>query len=203
RTLLAPQPASRLAIDLLAQAGAAPASAIVDHVRSVLGQVTSKPVSVLGPASVAGGARHWTPAELATTADAYAGATQGNGRAVLHLLFVHGTLGDDDSVLGVAVRGDLAAIFVDRVEAAGTVLVSPDSVEDSVTMHETGHLLGLVNLVLHTGRQDPQHPGHSRNPRSVMYWAVESDIVTQVIDGPPPRDFDADDLRDLATIGSM
>jgi hypothetical protein len=33
-----------------------------------------------------------------------------------------------------------------------------------------------------------------------MYWAVESGLVTQVLSGGPPRDFDDDDLADLAAI---
>jgi hypothetical protein len=30
-----------------------------------------------------------------------------------------------------------------------------------------------------------------------MYWAVESSLVGQVLNGPPPREFDAADLADL------
>jgi hypothetical protein len=33
-----------------------------------------------------------------------------------------------------------------------------------------------------------------------MYWAVESSLVTQVLAGGPPRDFDAEDLADLAAL---
>ena len=33
-----------------------------------------------------------------------------------------------------------------------------------------------------------------------MYWAVESTLITDVLAGGPPRTFDDDDLRDLATI---
>ncbi|MEA3055907.1 MAG: hypothetical protein QOD30_1339, partial [Actinomycetota bacterium] len=35
---------------------------------------------------------------------------------------------------------------------------------------------------------------------SVMYWAVESTVVTDLLTGGPPRDFDAADLADLAEI---
>jgi hypothetical protein len=33
-----------------------------------------------------------------------------------------------------------------------------------------------------------------------MYWAVESSLVTQLLSGGPPRNFDADDLADLRAI---
>jgi hypothetical protein len=121
---------------------------------------------------------------------------------VIHLLFVHGSLGGDDSVLGVAVRGDTAAIFVDQVRASATPLVGSAGIEAAVVTHEAGHILGLVDLYLHTGRQDPDHPGHSTDKNSVMYWAVESDVVADLLQGGPPRDFDSADLADLATIRS-
>ncbi|MEY2446638.1 MAG: hypothetical protein QOH79_114, partial [Acidimicrobiaceae bacterium] len=125
---------------------------------------------------------------------------QGNGRAVIHLLFVHGSFGGDDSVLGVAVRGDTAAVFVDEVSAASTPLVGSAGIETAVVTHEVGHLMGLVDLLLHTGRQDPDHPGHSTNSKSVMYWAVESNLVADLLQGGPPKDFDSADLADLQTI---
>jgi hypothetical protein len=116
------------------------------------------------------------------------------------VLFVHGTLGGDTGVLGAALRGDLAAIFVDRVNASATPLVGSSGIEIAVVTHEVGHLLGLVDLYLHTGRQDPEHPGHSTDKHSVMYWAVESDLVGDLLQGGPPRDFDDADREDLATI---
>ena len=67
-------------------------------------------------------------------------------------------------------------------------------------MHEVGHLLGLVDLVLETGRQDPEHPGHSRNRGSVMYFAVESTLVGDLLGGGPPTRFDDADRADLRAI---
>jgi hypothetical protein len=60
--------------------------------------------------------------------------------------------------------------------------------------------MGLVDLYLDDNRDDPDHPGHSTNPHSVMYWAVETDLVAQVLDGPPPVSFDAADQADLQKI---
>jgi hypothetical protein len=150
-------------------------------------------------AAPGGGDRSWDAAALRAAADA-AGAPQGGGTAVLRLLFVHGTFGGDESVLGVAVRGDVAAVFVDRVAAAGGLLGNGGPVEASTTTHEVGHLLGLVDLYRDTGRDDPEHPGHSANPGSVMYWAVESDVIGQLLGANPPNGFDDADLADLAAI---
>lgn len=200
RTLLRPEPATTVVFELFQQAGAEPRSGSVDHAKSVLRSVTQKSVGDPSPIEVPGGAQQWTPAAIRETADRLTKAGQGGGRAVLHVLFLRGSLQGNDEVLGVTVRGDVLAIFSDSVAAAGTPLVSGRAIEDAVLMHELGHLLGLVDLTLDTGRDDPDHPGHSRNPDSVMYWAVESSLVTQVLSGGPPRDFDRQDLADLAAL---
>jgi hypothetical protein len=191
---------SALVLELSAQDGAAPASGNVSHLQSVLRSVSGKSVSVDGPRRVDGGARSWTAQDLRNLADGAARTGQSKANGVIRLLFLHGDFNGDKQVLGISVRGDVAAIFSDQLADAADPLVGPAVLEDAVMEHEVGHLLGLVDLWLHTGRQDPQHPGHSTNKNSVMYWAVESSLVTDLLTGGPPRDFDAADLADLKTI---
>ncbi len=195
---LRPAPATSLVVEVSAEAGAEPAAGTIDHVVATLGAVSGKPVSATG-----GGAlpsrEAWTAAELRAAADAAAVTPQGE-RAVVRILFVHGHFAENDNVLGVAVRADVAAIFADAVDGAASPIVGSGAIEAAVTMHEVGHLLGLVDLHLSTGREDPEHPGHSANRASVMYWAVESTLVTDLLTGGPPRDLDDADRADLATI---
>jgi hypothetical protein len=198
--ILAPSHSSAVVVEVRTQSSADPRQETIDHVVSVLGDASAKPVNVVQGPGVGGGAQRWSADDLRSTADA--GAAQGNGRAVIHLLFVHGSFGGDDSVLGVAVRGDAAAIFTDQIDGASTPLVGAGGIEVAVVTHEVGHLLGLVDLFLHTGRQDPDHPGHSTNSKSVMFWAVESNLVADLLQGGPPKDFDTADLADLETIRS-
>jgi hypothetical protein len=185
-------------VELRTQSGASPQQSSITHLESVLSSVTGKNVSVVQGAGIDGAAKSWSADEL--RAAGAAGAGQGGGRAVIHLLFVHGSFGGDDSVLGIAVRGDTAAVFVDEVQSSSTPLVGSSGIESAVVTHEVGHLLGLVDLFLHTGRQDPDHPGHSTDQNSVMYWAVESNLVADLLTGGPPKDFDNADLADLQTI---
>ncbi len=201
-TLLRPVPATSITVEVLAQSGAAPRSATVDHVVRVLGEVSAKPVTASPVEPLPGAARDWSAEDLAALADAASRQPRRADRAVLHLLYVHGTLGGDGSVLGVSVRGDVAVVLADQVAAAEPPLFASGAIEDAVTMHEVGHLLGLVDLVLSTGRADPQHPGHSTDQASVMYWAVESSLLGRILQGGPPRDFDDQDRADLAAIRS-
>lgn len=198
RTILRPEPATRIVVELLVQQGAAPRQATLDHVRQTLSEASGKQVTITAPVDLPATEGRTSDDEIRAMADRY-GSAQRSGQAIVHLLFLRGSH-EEDGVLGVAVRGDTAAVFSDSVDNAATPLVGPAAIEDAVTTHEIGHLLGLVDIVLKSGREDPQHPGHSRNRDSVMYWAVEASIVAQVLGGPPPRNYDNADKADLAAI---
>ncbi len=117
------------------------------------------------------------------------------------ILFPAGTY-ETDSVLGVAVDASTVALFSDSIDEADGPFGRPsvEDVENSVLVHEVGHLLGLVNLVYQSpiDHEDEDHPGHSNNEDSVMYWAIESTDVANFIFGSLPSDFDDADRSDLA-----
>lgn len=209
RTLLRPQPATRIVVELLVQPGADPLQGSIDHLLQVLADESRKPVTSAERVSLPGGDGTTTADDIRTWSDRYGRVQQTTDQAVLRVLFLKGRYfertddpDDDDgaSALGAAVRGDTLAIFKDTVRSAATPIVSASVIEDAVLIHELGHLFGLVDLVLHTGREDPQHRGHSTNQNSVMYWAVEADVVGQVLGGPPSRHFDNADKADLAAL---
>ena len=202
RALLQPAPARRDVIEVLQQPGAAPQQASITHAVSALRDASGKTVSLAGPVGLAGGGRAWTPEALRELADRSGRAPQGGDQAVVRVLFLEGSFAPDDQVLGASVRGDVIAVFPSVIRASASPFASASRIEDAVVMHELGHVLGLVDLVIDRGRDDPEHPGHSTNPGSVMYWAVESSLVGQVLGGPPPTEFDAADRSDLAAIRS-
>ena len=110
----------------------------------------------------------------------------------------------DESTLGVAVDASTIAIFGDSVEEAEGFFGRPsaEEVENSVIVHEVGHLLGLVNIVYQSlvDHEDPDHPHHSNNDESVMYWAIDSTSVGNFISGDLPDEFDQNDLDDLSNM---
>ena len=195
---LRPAGSARIVLEVRSQRGAEPRDGSVSHLRRVLAANSGKDVSVAG-GSVDGGARAWTADQIRAEADR-SGVGQSRGAAVMRILYLRGSFAESDTVLGLAVRSDVAAIFSDKVDEAAGLVGDPARIEDAVTVHEAGHLLGLVDLFLATGRADPDHPGHSPNRGSVMYYAVESTLVGSILDGGPPPEVDAADRADLAAI---
>lgn len=189
-----------LTVEVLAQSGAQASGPSYGHLISKLSEVAGRSVATSGPIAVEGGAEDWTAEELTSIADAK--AVRPPGSATIRALFLRGTFEGNNGVLGVAVRGDVLAIFIDRVRSTGGVVGDSSGVERAVMLHEAGHVLGLVDLYLDTGRADKEQPGHSPNKESVMYWAVESDAIATVFGANPPDTFDAADRADLARIKS-
>lgn len=196
--VLRPGPATEIILDVLVQVGARPSPGAIEKITAELARASGKRVTV-STGSVAGDRTAWSAAEIRVAADAGATVAQGATVAALRLLYLRGSSTDAEGALGIAVRGDVAAVFADEVRRSATPLIGTDAIERAVSLHEVGHLLGLVDLFLDTGRGDPEHPGHSPNRRSVMFWAVETGLFAD-LSGELPEDFDAADLADLATI---
>jgi len=121
---------------------------------------------------------------------------------------VFATHSSDDTpngrVIGLAYAGSAFAIFAASIEEVTGLLVPAQEVERIATVHEAGHLLGLVNngTPMVTPHEDSQHPKHSTNHASVMYWEVEGGgIVNLIQGGNAPDNFDASDVADLRGIG--
>lgn len=204
RTLLQPSHATSIKMELLEEQGATPNAAALQYVQSMLHKVTGKPVAVPAPIMIAGGAQQWSPAQINAVADRFGTQNKPSATvAVLHYVIVHGS--GPSGALGQATRGDTEAIWPDQ---ANSPSLNSERVQAAIYLHETGHLLGLVDEVLHEGRGDPSDPSHcmchSPDKNSVMYWQLDTTggVLSLLMGGPAsvPNDFDAADYGDLAKI---
>ena len=196
----------RLVIEVDAVEGKEPSDASLDHLRSVLASVLDKPggIEVMPTEAIGGAEDRYSTGDLRAVEERRRDTSSDGESASLYVLVVTGEFADDPHALGVAYSASSMAIFRDTVEEASGFLGSPERVERSVIVHEAGHMLGLVNIGYSSPREreDPEHPNHSSNEDSVMFWAVESDAIFQLLDGPGPDNFDEDDRDDLEDLKS-
>jgi len=196
----------RLVVEVDWQDGAKNEHGAVSHLVEVLRGVVRKPGGITrtgGPTGPGDPDRVWTVADLRREADRVREQRTSRSQAVMHVLFVRGRY-TEDGVIGVAHSAGEIAIFPEAIEGLSALLGGQAGVQRSVLVHEAGHLLCLVNLGYRSAhdREDPAHPHHSTDRRSVMYWAIDTTAIGTLFSGPPPDDFtaqDRDDLRRLAT----
>ncbi|MBF5041348.1 hypothetical protein FGE12_03045 [Aggregicoccus sp. 17bor-14] len=214
--LLRASPYSRLELEVDSVPGKAPRAASISFIESALAKVVDKPAGVkvvLDQQDVASrGADHvWTDAELFPLAQQTFGNNGAAGTIRMHVLFVDGSYQNPD-VLGIAWASTHLVLFKDVIEhycrQDPSSLVS-DAVcaasEQGVWLHETGHLLGLVNngLSMVQPHEDATHAKHDASDQCIMYWAFEAPSSIQLLAkrlgaGSPQLEFDAACQADLA-----
>lgn len=124
----------------------------------------------------------------------------------LLVLYPGGKLESPDAT-GVSLSpGGPSVVFLDALRqnsSPGGLIPPPTSsltrLERVTLLHEASHAMGLVNagLTIQTQHEDAAHPLHSSDPKSVMYWQVDSTNALRDLllhDGSVPDTYDADDL---------
>ncbi|MGH7859805.1 MAG: hypothetical protein ACREQY_20960 [Candidatus Binatia bacterium] len=191
----------KLAVEINAANGREPSAAALDRLRERLTSVVDKPAGIeFLPVNTFSVTRTEYSLDDVKAVEGLARKEWStDDRVVIHLLYLNGRPSYGNA-LGTAYGASSIVVFPDRLENAVTPVVGRAVLERAVLVHEVGHLLGLINIGYKSPRdhEDPEHPTHSRNQDSVMFWAAETDAVSTVLPGGPTDDFDADDRADLA-----
>ena len=120
---------------------------------------------------------NWSPKALVQLGTSIAAPWIQGNQIHLSVIFLNGYYQGNPNVLGVQISGNpFAFVFKDAIQGVGGTSTDQHYAEQAVTVHELGHVVGLVNLGVPLARphQDSGHPGHSNNSACVMYWSVES-----------------------------
>lgn len=179
-----------------------------------LERITAKDVEVRTSADLPqnGADYAWSTSELRQMHEQHQDFESNDQRVVMHALFVDGDYQNENTV-GVAFAEQSFALFMGKIEEKtcgnGAGITCPDRAERwevvrAVSVHEAGHLFGLVNvpLEMQTPREDPDHPGHSDKEGSVMFWKVESSkAITDLFSRDTiPYQFDQYDMEDAKAV---
>lgn len=200
RGFLRPAPYGRIAVEIDSAGDAAPSAAVVSNLTNTLGRESGKPVSQQGGHAFAGkGNGCWSDQEVLASSRSQRRTHTSSGTAALFVMFLDGASCSSADYLGFAYGSTSMVIFTDRIRSLATPTVSADQFMKSVTTHELGHILGLVNIGYQSNinHEDGAHPHHSSNQASVMYWAIDQrNLVQQFVSGPP-QNYDSNDEADL------
>ncbi len=122
----------------------------------------------------------------------------------VYLLFTDGSF-STANVLGVAFRNTSMCIFGKTVADNSGGIGQPSAVklESTVSQHEFGHILGLVDIgsAMQTNHKDNANGSHCNNENCLMYFSVETtDFIANLITGNIPT-LDANCRADLKANG--
>ena len=190
---------SKLHIEINYVSGYEPSSDALDLLRQRINEVTDKKSVTISQDSFGSTDTSYSLEEILDIEESQRKKFKDGDEFVIHILYLNGEFEDNENTLGLAYKGSSFAIFQEKIEDAAFLFISSEDIEKSVLVHEYGHLLGLVNMGYTSphDHEDKDHPHHSNNEESVMYWAVESQDFYNQLDGEPPNNFDSYDLDDL------
>jgi len=223
RAFVRGDPYPKLVMEVDFVPGWAPRESVMDDLTAVFAGILDKPGGVEwaldGTLAAVGEDHVWTFDELDAVAETSRDMVVAEDTARLHLLFVDGayeTPATGGAILGLAWGHRHAAIFKQVVEErCASILPTPAlnerlcaTAEFSVTQHELGHLIGLVDngLPMVTPHEDAEHEHHDASDQCVMYWAFENasaiDVLRDRILGGDESlpEFDAACLNDIAAV---
>lgn len=138
--------------------------------------------------------------DLIALSDEHRDRSSGDDTVAVHVLVLPGRF-ETEGVPGAAFGATAIALFPQEVRRMLPAGAEIEAFEAAVAVHELGHAFGLVNR---TGvgefHEDPEHPGHTADEDSVMYWAIESPSLGEIFRTGPPNDFNEDDRREMERI---
>jgi hypothetical protein len=205
--------------------GHAPSEAATTHLVDELRNVTGKRDVVLDERQTLNDTpgKTWTAQDLVALESATRRHAHAAPHALLHVLYPSGAYNASGDVAGVTISGPVlgpVAIFLDKLRSSSCVPTplggiglpvdqpaqALDALESATLLHEVGHAMGLVDngLPMAKDHEDKDHPGHSTDAKSVMYWQLDTcSGLRQALlqDGSVPATFDADDHADLRSVG--
>jgi hypothetical protein len=209
----------RWVIEVDTMSGMSPPGGVLDLLRGRMVSMVDKPdgVDIVVDDTLGAEARTWDAEAIVEYSRQHVDHESGGKTAVTHLLFLAGTYEarvEGATVLGVqvddqrGVKENIVAIFADSIRETCRPLAlppcqDPTPVWEAVVVHEFGHAIGLVNagLPMQQDHEDDEHPAHSTNQNSVMYYQVETGNVLNFFTGGPPDNFDTQDRADACAAG--
>lgn len=197
-------------VELQYMVGFEPNATLVESLRTFLQELVHKPggieIKLTAIAPLNKGT--YTLQDIRAIEDANRNAYNVGKKLGLYFLFLDGYSSEDSNnnfTYALVHRNTSVAMFSKRIRERTDRIGQPSRtlVENTVSRHELGHLMGLVNVgsAMEHDHEDPNQPGHCDNRNCLMFWAVETGNIFNVLDEGTIPSLDQNCRRDLQANG--
>lgn len=175
--------------------GFPPAPETIDAITAWLIPLVNKPTGIeLNISSIAPvGQEKYSLQEVRDIEDDNRTAYNNGNELGMYILILDGYFDEDTDTevsLGFAHRNTSIALLGRRIAENSNRFGRPskEKLETTVLEHEIGHLMGLVNLGsdMVIDHEDQDHERHCDNDDCLMYWAVETNILSSSLQNDIP-----------------
>jgi len=200
--LLSADTYTSLKIEIQYMPGYRPEDAAVTHLVNLLNARLNKPggIQVVYREVPAGSREVLSVDEIAALEKQHRTVYTSGKELGIYFLFTNGSY-TQSNVLGIAYRNTSMCLFGKTLHdnSGGVGQVSRSHLEATVSEHELGHLLGLVDIgsPMQAPHKDPDHGNHCNNQECLMYYASET---TDILGFLPGRGIPAPDNACLADL---
>ncbi|MBL3654951.1 zinc metalloprotease [Fulvivirga sediminis] len=202
-----------LTIEIQYMAGYEPSDQVLDNLKKFLSSILNKPSGIIFIKNeiAAEGKTTYSAEEIRTLEKDKRTQFSNSSNMAAYFVFLDGGYDKDSSsskVLGIAYQNSSMAIFQKTIKSLSGGLGQPSTnlLNSTVTQHEFGHILGLVNngTDMVSQHQDDAHGKHCNNADCLMYWTVEnSNDLSDFLGMSNPPSLDTNCLTDLKANGGL
>jgi len=193
-------------IEIQYMPGYAPDAGALNNLTVFLNMLVNKPggITIVQSQIAASGKTVLSLDDIATIEKNNRTAYTSGSQLGVYFLYTDGRY-TEGNVLGIAFRNTSMCLFGKTIhDNSGAIgQTSRTKLESTVLEHETGHILGLVDIgsAMQTNHKDAAHGSHCNNTSCLMYYASETtDILGFLLTGAIPP-LDANCRADLQANG--
>jgi hypothetical protein len=195
RNYLRDTPYANLRVEVDYVAGYPPRQAALNLLRQRLIERCNKnQVTVLIDDAIPNTQSRYDLKDITNLETIYRDAWSAGNTAILYVLYLNGSSTFDTpttKTLAHTFQSSAIAVFKESIDASATATITATEIESSVLIHETGHLLGLVNngTTMVLDHEERHSPFHCTQPGCVMHFELETTDFLTLVTGALPDDF--------------
>jgi len=197
-------------VEIQYMVGYEPNPELVTNITSFLGELINKPagINVFLTAIAPLNKSTYSLQDIREIEDANRNAYNVGKKLGVYILFLDGYSSEDTNInttFALVHRNTSVAMFGKRMRERSDIIGHPTRtlLENTVTRHELGHLMGLVNVgsEMQHNHEDPNQAGHCDNRDCLMFWAVESGSIFNLVQEGQVPILDENCRKDLKANG--